>query len=169
MVTFHKYLERIPFVTLNDNLFINVYMPYFKSLSDIDNLRSLFQITLEISSEIEITISMSPDHKIIWGGDFNVTFASSSAAFVLINQFMCKYNLEPVKSDLSSYVKIVNYTYRHKTLGFQSYIDYFIINANLNCTVFGFDIIDCGANLSDHNPVMLEVFRDILKLKNDLL
>jgi len=110
---------------------------------------------------------MFPDHKIIWGGDFNVNLASNYAASVLINQFISKYNLEAVKSDISSNVNIVNYTYRHKTLEFQSYIDYFIINANLNSSVRDFDIIDCGANLSDHNPIILEISCDILKLRND--
>ena len=89
-----------------------------------------------------------------------------SAASVLTNQFMCKYDLEAVQSHVSSNVNIVNYTYRHKTLGFESYIDYFILNKNLVCNILDFDIIDCGSNLADHNSVILEVSRDILKLKN---
>ena len=74
-----------------------------------------------------------------------------SAGSVLINQFMCKYDLEAVKS---------------KTLGFGSYVDYFIPNKILVCNILDFDIIDCGSNLADRNSVILEVSRDILKLKN---
>jgi len=97
-----------------------------------------------------------------------VNLSFDAEASLIINKFMRKYNLEAIKSNVSSNVNIVDFTYRHKTLGFQSYIDYFILDKKLICNVLDFNIIDCGSNLSDHNPVILEISRHILELNNRL-
>ena len=50
---------------------------------------------------------------------------------------------------------IVNYTYKHDTLGHFSYIDYFMVSTDLVKDVHNFDIIDNALNLSDHNPISI--------------
>jgi len=45
-------------------------------------------IISEILAEIEITLSMFPNHNIIWGGDLNMNWLLGSSAFLLINKFV---------------------------------------------------------------------------------
>jgi len=45
----------------------------------------------------------------------------------------------------------------HDTQQVRSYFDYFNISKGLMDIVRDFDIIDCGSNLSDHNPIVLNV------------
>jgi len=71
-----------------------------------------------------------------------------------------------VKSSVSLNVNICNFTYLYDTQQVQSYIGYFIINKNLMDSVLDFDIIDCGSNLSDHNPIVLKVSCIGLKLQS---
>jgi len=120
--------------------------------------------TFEILTEIEITLSMFPNHNIIWGGDFNMNLLLGSSASLLINNLLCYYNLEVIKAGVSSNVNICNFIYRHDTQQVQSYIDYFIIYKDLIKIVIVFDIIDCGSNSSDHNPIVLKVSGYGLKL-----
>jgi len=123
-------------------------------------------IISEILAKIEITLAMFPNHNIIWGGDFNTNLLLGNTACLLINKFLCNYNLEVVKSSVSLNVNICNFTYQHDTQQVQSYIDYFIINKNLMDSLLDFDIIDWGSNLSDHNPIVLKVSCIGLKLQS---
>jgi len=79
---------------VKENLFINVYLPTVKSQIDLD-------IISEILLEIDITLSMFPNYNIIWGGDFNMNLLLGNSASLLINKFVCDYNLEVVKSVVS--------------------------------------------------------------------
>jgi len=157
MVSFSKCLDRITIVAVKENLFISVYLPTVESQIDLD-------IISEILAEIEIALSMFPYYNIIWGGDFNMNLLLSSSASLLINKFLCDYNLEVIRSGVSLNVNICNFTYRHDTQQVQSYIDYFINDKHLMKSVIDFDIIDCGSNLSDHNHIVLKVSGYGLKL-----
>jgi len=49
------------------------------------------------------------------------------------------------------------YTYRHESLGVQSFIDNFVISDQLISTVVSCDVLDSGINLSDHCAIQLQV------------
>ena len=70
MVLFVKCLERISIVALNDTLFISVYLPSGRSQFEID-------IISKKLAEIEGTISIFPNHKLVWCGAFNLDLSSS--------------------------------------------------------------------------------------------
>jgi len=108
------------------------------------------------------------NYNIIWDGDFDMNLLSGNSTFFLINKLLCDYKLEVKKSVVSSNVNISNFTYKHDTQQMQSYIDYFIISKGLIDGVHDFDIIDCGSNLSDHNPIVLKVSFSGLKFKSRL-
>ena len=81
---------------------------------------------------------------------------------------MCDFDLQEVKSDLSSNAHILDYTYKYATLQAQSYIDYFIVIINLMSSIQDFDIMDCGSNMSDHNVIVVKVVLEFCKSKVEL-
>src|SRR5206468_4629292 len=49
----------------------------------------------------------------------------------------------------------IKYTYCHNSLSNYSWIDHFFVSKKLLNSSSSFNIIDDGANLSDHNPITL--------------
>ena len=72
---------------------------------------------------------------------------------------MSDWSLEACTSLLSSKKDVINYTYKHDTLGQTSYIDYFLLSSKLFCNICDFDIFDSPSpvNMSDHNPVIISI------------
>ena len=73
------------------------------------------------------------------------------------NNFINNYSLKACSAGMSKNKKILNYIYRHETLGHLSYINYFLLSNLLYKSVLDFDILDCAYNFSDHNPVFVRL------------
>ena len=48
----------------------------------------------------------------------------------------------------------VEYTYKHKALGYYSYINHVFVSENAVADVVSLSVIDIGSNLSDHLPMV---------------
>lgn len=149
-INFQKLGDRFAAISCNNTLFVCIYLPTATTQLDVD-------IIIDTLAEIESIIAMFPRHKLICGGDLNVNLAVESRAAKIVNDFMINYDLELCTSVLSSNTNIINYTYHQDTLHQYSYIDYFMVSKSLIRFTVDFDIIDSAINLSDHNPIIIEV------------
>jgi len=96
------------------------------------------------------------DVKVIMLGDFN---ASEYAIYndnkvIAVKQLIRDLNLNCLDYKDNSGV---DYTYKHKTLGYCSYIDHVFVSENAVADVAVLSVIDDGSNLSDHLPVVCTI------------
>ena len=59
---------------------------------------------------------------------------------------------------------ILDYSYKHESLGQFSLIDYFMTGVDILNDIKDFDIVDNALNLSDHNPIIVSLTFDTLSL-----
>ena len=142
--------KRLCAVTLdfdNDNLIlINVYMPID------DGSTHSFEEMGDILSEIESIAKLYSDRQILVCGDFNVDFSRNSVNLNLLKNFM-------KAESLASCYHIFNddsFTYISPS-GNKSYIDHILLKSEDVDIILNHKIWIEGENLSDHNPVFLEV------------
>jgi len=130
-----------------DIIITNVYFPTYKTSVDY---------TIECSyliAYIERILTEFSFCKHIIAGDYNFDFADSSSAFGLFKHVIDNYSM--ICCDNLSGPQSVNYTYCHSSLLHYSWIDHFIVSNDLVNENLAFEIIDNGANLSDHLPISL--------------
>ena len=70
---------------------------------------------------------------------------------------MTRHDLMLCTCALSSNLDIIDYTYKHETLGHYSLIDYFMVNVDMMHDIKNYDIVDNALNLSDHNPITISL------------
>ena len=134
---------------LIDVIITNVYFPYYKTTSDY---------TIECCSMIanlEHIINEFPECQHIIAGDWNFSCSNNNPGFDLFKHVIDDYNLICC-DNLGKHLNI-NYTYCHESLSQYSWLDHFFISKDLLNKNTLFDIIDSGANLSDHLPICLSL------------
>ena len=134
--------ERYLIIRLFDFIIVNVYLPCVGTMD-----RSL--LLDETMSDIFSCFSEYSDCKLLIGGDFNCDLDGESEAATAIEQFISDNEL--VRCDTAANVRLN--TYVNVALNHSSCLDYFIISSS--CNVLNYEVIDNGANLSDHMPVKI--------------
>jgi len=152
-VNFHLLKERFVILCIGNILLINIYFP--SVISDND-----YNVVVDLLSQIEFFMKTFSDKHVIWAGDHNVNLASGHQVATLYRNFFKTFNLSICDNKLSKNANILSYTFFQETLNRFSYIDYFIVSSSLLSQIVNFDVIDCAFNLSDHNPIMLEIQLD---------
>ena len=147
-ITFQHLDERFAIIVFDNIVLITIYMPSGSTSEDIDIITDIF-------TNIDIILTQIQAEEVILAGDINVNLAGSQPTVPIIKSFMSDWSLEACSSLLSRKKNVIDYTYKHESLGHTSYIDYFLISSKMMCNVYDFDILDSAINMSDHNPVTI--------------
>ena len=133
---------------ISNIIVINVYMP--------TNNQNLFSdILMEICESLASFYTV--DMTLIVCGDFNYDFLRDSVQpvqyclenFLRINGLVTTYKLLPQAG-------LNQFSYQNSSCG-QSLIDHFFVSDELFNKISSLSIIESGINLSDHNPVLLNL------------
>jgi len=153
---YQKVYKRCVILVFHNIIIISLYLPSIKYDSDTVKVE-------DILTEIELVIDKYPNHSVICGGDYNANLKERNRATSLIDNFRLKYALSVQDNSNSTNVNALKYTYSHETLGYFSYIDYFLVSNNLNNVISKCEILDFDINFSDHNPIPLMLKIDVDK------
>ena len=144
-------------VTLNSSVKIilcSVYMPCDShTLHDSDE----FSVVL---SEIDSVIALHDDIDfVLLGGDFNVDISRVGSSHLRMLEEFC--NSHSLIFCHSLHLSNVDYTYKNEFTGVQSTLDHFIVSKNLLNSIVLYSTRHDGDNISDHDPVFLELNFDV--------
>ena len=142
--------ERYVIVCVGCCLLVSVYLPSVTDEVDRD-------VLAQILAEIENTLLLYPNHSLIYAGDFNTSLTTNDYSSDLINKFITENNLTVCSKSKLYDPNECHFTYHHDTLGHFSYIDYFILSCDLDDVVLKFNILVDSLNLSDHNPIRIDL------------
>ena len=148
----HKRVVAVELETANDKfLLLSIYMPFFNS----STREVCLSETIDALSIIELLIDDHPQHQIIIGGDLNTELKGDSTFDPLWRKLVKKKRLAYC-SDLFS---TPGYTYHHASLGHKKKNDHFIVSQKIidDDLTKNHKILEDGANLSDHLPIMMEI------------
>ena len=149
-----KCAERYNIITVDNIIFINVYMPC--------NAPGSVEIVKSVLDDIENVICLFPDYNIVLGGDFNVDLTNTCHTSKAIQSFMSNHQLILCNDIIKPNCQ---YTYCHDSLQHQSMLDYFIMSRALTVDLYDCSILDNTINLSDHLPIRITL--KWLSLPND--
>ena len=128
-------------------LLINVYMPYESDTAAAEEFSSVMADLVAITEEFN-------DHCFIIGGDFNTDFSKHKVNSRLLQE-VCNENDLRVATLHDSCS--IDYTYNFNMTRF-SFIDHFIVSTAVYESFFdGCCVRHDGDNLSDHDPIMLNL------------
>ena len=132
-----------------DILIMNVYFPYFQPspLYTID--------CCDLVANLERIVNICPNSSIVIAGDFNFSCKELNAGYNIFKHLVDNYDL--IFCESLNYIGKINYTYSHTSQANFSWIDHFFISNKLSNDKTTFEIIDSGANLSDHNPISINI------------
>ena len=143
-----KIEERFLIIQLGNTLFINVYFPVCKD-------KATYEVEMEdLLTMIGQVIESSKAQNVIMGGDFNFDLTRVHPGCPPMFDFMWNNKLASCRDFFDDSVP---YTYRHESLGVQSFIDNFVISSELVKKVVCCEVLDSGTNLSDHCAIQLMV------------
>lgn len=146
--------ERMVIVTAGNVVFVNLYLPTIVNAETKESVVDLLALLDGVTDD-------NSNKDVIIGGDLNFDFNNSNAICQMVTEFMLKHSLKRCDSIISH---TISYTYHHSSLGQKSFIDHFIVSDNVYNAIAGGNIVEDGANLSDHNPVSIN-FSDCSWLK----
>ena len=132
-------------------IFVCLYMPFF----DSSNRSGCLSETMETISMLEEIIADHPLHDFVVGGDYNTEFCDDSPFDELWRECLSKNNLVCCDSLISNNNN--NYTYHHQTLNHSKWNDHFFLSRSLIHASSQHTILDDGANVSDHLPIMMSL------------
>ena len=133
-------------------LILNVYFPYFDN-NNVDNQLHKYR---SVIGSLENIILLYPNHKIILMADFNCNIFNRSHPFSRIMvDFMQKHDLISCFECVDNFDATTYYT-RYDTRS-RTLIDGFVFSASLKEKVKCVEILQCGNNISDHLPVIMEM------------
>lgn len=138
--------DRFICVSCGDVLIFNVYFPCFASSGNDLVLDDLL-------ARIADVVGNSSCKFTVIGGDFNFEFTPSHSRWKEFSSFLTACNL--VTTD--SLVCDPKYTFCCSNGPAQSFIDHFVVSSNFFPSISSVKILDSGANLSDHLPIVLSV------------
>ena len=128
-------------------LFINVYMLYESIDSNVDVFSDLLFVTERL-----ITNNLNC-HAVI-GGDFNVDFLRNCVHTALLRSFCDDQDLHVAAEHHQS---SIDFTYHFNMTRFSIFDHFLLSSALLNCLVNSVTVIHDVDNLSDHEPIVLEI------------
>lgn len=134
--------ERCVILSIGKCVFINVYMPC------VDSTMRSYDLAVELLSAISDALYSIEFDYIFFGGDLNVNMSSKKPMALLIDSFLCEFDLQ--YKELNNH----SHTYSNVERGCYSVIDYICLSENLLNCVYAYSVVDC-INLSDHEPVQL--------------
>jgi exonuclease III len=149
--------DRFLMITIYDLLVCNVYLPS-KSTRDYD---SIYKDTL--NTIISKSNSLAIVNKIICG-DFNVAFNTESKMKGYVDAF-CDELMLSRSDSLFSNRNAVSFCTADGSAS--SLIDHFLVSKDLLNNILDIYIMDCGLNLSDHSPVILDIMIFLKGLNNN--
>ena len=157
-----KRLVAILFISeMSKVVFINVYMPYDTGICDETRADVFSDVLNDISRLIE---SVDP-HDVI-GGDFNTDFSRNSAHTTLLKAACVNEQLINVSTHTSAHI---DYTYCNYSTGGTSSIDHFLVSERVYNLAVNVQVAHSGANLCDHEPLLLQLRLPHQKLKDRAL
>ena len=132
---------------------VSIYMP------NDDNSNNTFEVFGDVLYELSTLTSLYDDSDIILGGDFNVDFNRIQSRN--LNLFKHFINDEELICP-SIQITANNFT-REDILGNRSFIDHILLTKNINYanTSIRYD----GNNLSDHNPITMNISYNVKSLQ----
>ena len=128
----------------------SIYMPFF-------NTSKRQECTLELIDAISMLQSViddHPNHKFIIGGDFNTELKNNLPFDSHWEEFIAKNDLELCDRHVTSQI---DYTYRHDSLNQSKWNDHFVMSSSLVNASSNHQILEDGADPSDHLPIMMQV------------
>jgi len=149
--------ERIIIISIGSMLLVNLYLP---TLNSADAYK---ETVTDILAKIENVIASQKNMNVVIGGDFNFDFTTNSCGQKLFSDFMLNCNLKVCDNIIAN---SVNYTYEHTTNNCTSFIDHFLVSKVVFDCILSGDILDSGANLSDHLPIVLKLTADSFSNKD---
>jgi len=141
--------ERYVIVKISNYLFVNWHLP----CSGTSNRQLIIE---EILAEVDTCIKYHNDCNLVLGGDFNCDLDSSDSVTNIISDFMKENNLHRCDSAAGS---TKAFTYCSDALGHYSCIDFVLMSDVVN--LCSYSVKECGSNLSDHLPVMVQFTCDV--------
>jgi len=147
--------SRFIIIQIDNTVLINVYLPCSGSDNWDDEYVDCLAMIGNKLSEIQYT-------NIIFGGDLNVDFSSSHPLRSCLHDFFeglnlrLTYNLLPVDS----------VTFRVEASGASSLIDHFAVSQHVYADISSIEVIDSGANLSDHCALSMSVKLNIVHINS---
>ena len=152
----HKRVVAVELETVNEKfLLISIYMPFY----DASNRDVCLAGTVDALSFIELLIDDHPQHQVVIGGDLNSELKDNSAFDPLWRELATKKQL----AYCSGLFTTPGYTYHHASLGHKKMNDHFIVSQSIlnSGLTKNHKIIEDGANLSDHLPIMMQISVEI--------
>lgn len=131
---------------INELLVLNVYMPNFMG----GNEDEFFDILTDIYGLVDTHNNAD----VVLGGDFNCNLNSNNLRSYLLKDF--------IDSSMLKYpTNTIDFTFRG-IYNVATLIDYFFVSENLNDNILKYDVYHDGDNLSDHDPIVLEINDDFM-------
>lgn len=140
-------------------LICNVYFPCISSLPRNDYINEL----CDIMGYIEFIICNNVHDYVIICGDTNFNCNNSHQGYSVFSQLLNENNM--VCCDNLNKGKIIN-TYFNESLNRETIIDHFFVSAELLTMIADVEVVDSGANLSDHRPIILNAQVNVLNAPN---
>ena len=131
-------------------IMFNVYFPCRSSCSTNEYIDELSNVT----GFMEFIVTNNAHDLIIICGDTNFDLKPDNAGYNVLHDFMNSMSL--IACDHLVKGPVVN-TYFSEALKCESKIDHFFVSSSFLPKVNHIEVVDSGANLSDHRPVILKL------------
>ena len=148
-------------LTLNKASFLicNIYMP-----TDMGNSVSYLNEYSDIINVLSAIIKSEDCNYVVVGGDLNTSFERGGKNVDCLTKFMKNESLSCCLNYKEADIK---YTYCSKINGSKSLIDHFMVSENLYQAMTSYTSPCQVDNLSDHNPVVLELTIPVSYMSSD--
>jgi len=142
-----KSATRYIIMQFEQSLIINVYLPCAATVCRDEEFTDTLACIMNDITDISYS-------SIIFGGDMNVDFAMRNHFSSSLMNFTQDLELQFVDDKLPHGRGI---TFKLDTTGAMSAIDHFAVSQSLYDNVHKVKVIECGSNLSDHSPLVMEL------------
>ena len=136
-------------------------MPCDTGICDVLRVEQFNDVLNEIARLIQ---SVDP-YDVVVGGDFNTDYNRHSAHITLLESLCNDEHLLNAKMHNSAQI---DYTYCNYASGVTSTIDHFLLTERAHKLIVNVQVAHSGANLSDHDPLLLQMRIPHQKLKESI-
>lgn len=150
----HPNSQRVQALEICDNhLLINTYFPNDPQVRNYNDYE-----LLKCIEEVKWFINSKPGYKIIIAGDLNLDLSRNTRFVNTVRDFFIDYNLISVWSAFNIDFTFCNHQVRNgNNILTTSCIDHFIVQSHFLTGVSHAQVIHSGDNLSNHNPIYLQI------------
>ena len=107
-------------------------------------------------------VQMYDEYDAVIGGDFNTAYKRNNAHSTLLRNFCEEESL--INANMHTQANI-DYTYCNYASGATSIIDHFQLTEQAYDSICNVHVVHSGTNLSDHDPIILQMHAPHLKMK----